>query len=196
MTRTIEMRIADPSRVFMLISLFSLILVLSAPVADAQDTGEDPDPYPLRPADTSSPRDTLRSFLGNTGAAIDEWRSGELGAAGYRAYDRALETLDFSTTPENDARSVQTRRMLLLREILDRVEIPPDNEVPGDDEVADGAITQWAIPDTRITIERIEHGPRAGEFLFSARTVEQLGILYRLAEQLPYKPGVSTGISE
>jgi len=113
--------------------------------------------------------------------------------AGYRAYFRSLATLDFSTTPDGDSRMVRAQRLMLLMEVLNRIELPPDHEIPGDAEVEDGTITQWTIPDTSITIERIEHGLRSGEFLFSADTVQRLERLYRHVKHLPYKPGVSTG---
>lgn len=77
----------------------------------------------------------------------------------------------------------------MLKEILDRIALPPDDKVPGDTEIADGTITRWTIPDTSITIARIESGPRAGEFLFSADSVQRLHRFYAHAKHLPYKPG-------
>ncbi len=35
-----------------------------------------PDPYPFRPADTSSPRDTLHSFLSSANQGIQLWLAG------------------------------------------------------------------------------------------------------------------------
>ena len=83
----------------------------------------------------------------------------------------------------------QTRRIVLLKEILDRIELPDDAEIPDSAQVAEGAVTSWTIPGTRIRIARVDSGPRAGEFLFSAATVERLPRLYRLSEDLPYQPG-------
>lgn len=116
---------------------------------------------PLRPADTSSPRDTLRSFLADMDIVLDDvQRNGFLiTMAGYRDYERALSTLDFSTTPNGNSRMTMNRRILLLMEILNRIELPPYGEIPGDDEVALGALNEWTIPDSRITIKRIENGP-------------------------------------
>jgi MscS family membrane protein len=174
-----------------------LVLVLAAPLSGAAPyTGTDTDPYPLRPADTSSPRDTLRSFLQNVGQSVDAWHGDESDAKSIRAYQRALETLDLSSTPHSDAWWVRTERMLLLKEVLDRIELPPESAIPGDAEVADGALVQWTIPDTRITIARIADGSRAGEYLFSAETVQQLHRYYAHARHLPYKPGVSGGSYE
>ena len=88
---------------------------------------------------------------------------------------------------------MRTERLSLLKEVLDRIELPPESEIPGKAEVADGALTQWTIPDTSITIERIAQGPQAGQFLFSADTVERLDRLYRNTKHLPYKPGATGG---
>ena len=198
MTRTNDRPAAMLSRLRILLSLLLLSLAMPPTMAGAQDTATDFDPHPLRPADTSSPRDTLRSFLTNVNEVIKDRRRGPdaRSAAGFGAHDRALQTLDLSTTPDGDATVVQTERSLFLKEILDRIELPPEDEIPGDAEVADGGITQWTIPDTRITIRRIEHGPRGGEFLFSADTVQRLDRLYRQAKHLPYKPGATVGAYE
>jgi MscS family membrane protein len=119
-----------------------------------------------------------------------------LSERGYRAYERLLSTLDFSTTPNGNSRMTMARRSILLLEILNRVELPPDTEIPGDDEVAHGALKQWTIPGTRITIQQIERGPRVGEYLFSATTVERLHRMYLLVKPLPYKREGAFGIYE
>jgi MscS family membrane protein len=196
MMRSPKRRMARSSRALVQIT-FSLLLALAAPMSGAElyvDT--EPDPNPLRPADTSSPRDTLRSFLENANEAVDAWRRDELDAKSTRAYLRAMETLDLGSTPHSDTWWIRTERLLLLKELLDRIELPPESAIPGDSEVADGAVLQWTIPDTRITIARIGEGPRAGEFLFSAGTVEKLHRYYAHARHLPYKPGIQAGYYE
>lgn len=180
-----------------LVLILALVLGLATPAVSAQDNDPDFDPHPLRPADTSSPRDTLNSFLTNANEAIEEWRPHEkINRRTARAYIRAVATLDLSTTPDSDSWGVRTQRMLLLKELLDRIELPPDNEIPGKSKVTEDGVTQWTIPDTAITIARVETGPRAGEFLFSAGTVERLQRFYANAKHLPYKPGASAGIYE
>ncbi len=199
MTRTSARPLAALSRVLASVSVVFLLACLSAPLAVAQGADADFDAYPLQPADTSSPRATLRSFLTNINEAIEDWRRDADATApkNYRAYHRARQTLDFSTTPDGDSTLVRSLRLLFLKEILDRIELPPEDEIPGSDEIADGSVREWTIPDTQIRIRRIEDGPRAGEFLFSADTVQRLDRLYRQAKHLPYKPGASSvGIYE
>jgi MscS family membrane protein len=159
---------------------------------DEYSPGEHIAGNPLEPADTSSPRDTLHSYLTNMRFMLRETeRMGWAvrGRAAWRAYHRATSTLDFSTTPDSNSYVIMTQRILMLLEILDRIELPPEDEIPGDEEVVDGAVNQWTLPGSSITIQRIESGPRAGEFLFSAGTVQRLHRYFRKAKQLPYKAG-------
>ena len=180
-------------KVFLL--LFLSILLLSSPAAGAQDLAAQKTnvlfdkSYPLLPPDTSSPRDTLRSFLTNINLMIDEWRQSDSSLTNFYPFTRASKTLDFSTTPQNDSWSVRVQYNLLLKEILDRIDLPSEDQIPGDNDVAKGDITKWTIPDTQITIARIEDGPRVGEFLFSAETVKNLKRSYRNVKHLPYKHG-------
>jgi len=153
---------------------------------------------PLKPADTSSPRDTLRSFFTDMDIMLSDFQQDGVisDEAGYRAYERVVSMLDFSLTPNGDSRMTSARRCLLLLEILNRIELPPENDIPGDDDVARSGLKQWSIPDTRLTIQRIENGPRAGEFVFSARTVERLHRNYLLVKHLPYKREGASNVYE
>ncbi len=177
-----------------------LLLLILLPMQSAAQQGPNPqgdfDPKPLSPADTSSPRDTLRSFLTNANQTIEARRKGMLSAADFRAFRRAVATLDFSTTPDGDSWTVRNLRAALLQEVLARVALPPYEQIPGDREVAEGNLVRWTIPNSRITIARIEHGPREGEFLFSAETLEQIDGFYRQAKHLPYQPGAIVGVYE
>ena len=194
-----ELASARPPAVATLFCLFLLMQIVATPLAGAQQAGtragaSEFDPYPLEPADLSSPRDTLRSFRTNMAEWIHDWDRRVWSARSKRAYQRATSAMDFSETPDANERPVRSARALYLQEILDRVEVPPDSEVPGAREVTEDGVSAWTIPRTSITIARIEDGPRAGEFLFSASTVERLDRLYRHAAHLPYKPGAAVGV--
>ena len=153
------------------------------------------EPYPLRAADTSSPRDTLRTFLRDFSTGVDAWRTGKPREEIRRPLLRAAETIDFSAIPALGRQSAILIDMALLREILDRVELPQFEDIPGDAEVArDENLTRWVIPNTKIEIVRIEEGPHAGEFLFSKETVAELRNYYELAREIPYRSGAIVGI--
>jgi MscS family membrane protein len=186
------------SRVFVFVSVLFLILATSTPLAVAQDKGVMFDPYPLRPADTSSPRDTLRSFNENINLAIQAWHAGEPRKAVVASARRGLETLALSQLPERGLFADKIEIFLLLKEILDRIVLPPQEEIPGKEEVADDErrLSRWTIPNTNITIAKIEKGPRAGEFLFTAETVRRLKESYERVKNLPYKPGAAVGTYE
>ncbi len=174
--------------------------VLAAPQAPAQTgdlraiIGAIEDPYPLRSADTSSPRDTLRTFLRDITIAADAWKSEKPLAETTRPLWRAAETIDFGDIRAVDARSTMTIDMILLKEILDRVELPLFEDIPDDKEVAEQGIVRWTIPNTKIEIARISEGPKAGRFLFTKETIANLRDYYALAKDLPYKKGASVGL--
>jgi len=155
------------------------------------------EPYPLRAADTSSPRDTLRSFMRDFSEAVDAWRSGKSQAEILRPLERAADTFDLSEVAALQREATVLIDMALLREVLDRVQLPPYENIPGDREVAeDDDLTHWVVPNTKIEIVKIADGPRAGQFLFSKETVDKIPDYYALAKEIPYKAGAIVGIYE
>ena len=152
----------------------------------------------LQPADTSSPRDTLHGFLKEFNFVIDEQKrlGTEMSPSIFQAYERAVSMLDYSTTPDGGSRYIIALRMIMLYEILARIVLPPKFEIPGDGEIETNELTHWTIPGTRIAIQQVEKGPRKGEFLFSAWTVQRLHRFYNLVKHLPYKSGFKTGLYE
>jgi len=176
------------------------ILVLLAPRALAQSNDLDAilgaieEPYPLRSADTSSPRDTLRTFLRDIATAVDAFQSEKPRADILRPLLRAADTIDFGEVPAVDGLADMTIEMILLREILDRVDLPKFEDIPDDKEVAQQGIGRWTIPNTKIEIAKISEGPNAGKFLFTKETIENLDDYYALAKDLPYKKGAYVGL--
>ncbi len=184
-------------RALLLPLLSFLILALAVPMAIGQETDADFDPYPLRPAKTSSPRDTLQTFIRHFNTAADAWRLQKTSER-RRATARAAHAFDFSELPAHSRYIDSFEKMALLKEILDRVEVPDYDQIPGEDEVADKekSIDRWTIPNTQIEIARIQEGPRRGEFLFTKGTVAQLEEYYNLAKDLPYKPNADVNLYE
>ena len=164
--------------------------------AEFDIVGSSDESFPLRAADTSSPRETLRTFLTDFRDSVEAWRSGKNNDEILRALARAGDTIDFSEIPALGYDSTTLIDMALLREVLDRVELPPFEDIPGETDLAgkDDELTRWVIPNTKIEIVKIAQGPRAGEFLFSTRTVAGLRDYYELAKAIPYKTGAIAGI--
>jgi MscS family membrane protein len=86
--------------------------------------------------------------------------------------------------------------MVMLQEVLDRIELPPYEQIPGREQVEKRGVLRWTVPGTLIDIVKIEEGPDAGEFLVSKETVADLGRYYELAKDLPYKPTAQAGLYE
>ncbi|NBC31117.1 MAG: hypothetical protein GVY13_00395 [Alphaproteobacteria bacterium] len=180
---------------FILLAFLVLPAFLSPGVSaqSAEVPISEPQDFPLRPPDTSSPRDTLQTFLSAADAAIAGLLRGE---PDQQAILRATAVMDFSTTVDGNTWGTRVRRVVLLREILSRIDLPNAGEIPGDREVAESDLTRWRIPDTAITLSRVERSPGFGEFLVSAYSVENLYRFYRQVRQLPAMGDAPAGAYE
>jgi len=157
---------------------------------------EDWKTHPLEPANTSSPRDTLRTFLRNVNLGIESWRQNRPKEERLILIRQFLGCLDLSDIAPADRATRGVEKALLLKEILGRVKLTPLEEVPGPDEVEKQKLTSWTIPHSDLTMERQEDGDRAGSFLFSAETLKGLEEAYEIAKRFPYRPDAVPGVYE
>ena len=182
--------------------LLAFLLITSLVLGSGSVAAEQPDA--VGPADTSSPRATLKSFLDATNQAYGIIESGEfIGRADpkYRALAmRALDTMDISGLPAYARKDRAGEAAIELKEILDRLELPPWEDIPDLKaiEAAGGPdqLPLWRIPGTRITIARVAEGPRRHEYLFSPGTLERVPSYFEDTRHLPYRttgPAVSPG---
>jgi MscS family membrane protein len=169
-------------------------------------TANGADKDPLRPPDTSSPRATLQGFIG----ATDDTYSRMVGVleayassdrlfpsaderrnqiATLRDAPRALQFLDLSGIAPVLKDTVAIERLLQLKEVLDRIDIPAFSDIPDAAAMAQLPSKRWRLPNTEIDIVLEDKGERAGEYLVSAATIERLPEFYERVEDLPYKPG-------
>lgn len=177
--------------------LLVALMVFVIPGAQSRER----DATPLAPPDTSSPRATLKSFRDDMELAFrrfyEQWDSSLLGTTA--AEKRAVACLDASQLPPVRAKRLATEAALILNDVLDRVVMPPDDEIPDALAMAElppGAPRVWRIPGTEIEIARVTEGPRAGEYLFSPRTVARAREFYELARNMAYRPGAMDGLYE
>lgn len=147
----------------------------------------------FRPADTSSPRSTLKDFIDASNEIADYIRENnylDRNSETLRpAALRLLDCLDQSDLPAF-ARELRAAEVAIcLKEILDRTELPPFDEIPGTEEISDlgEKLTSWRIPGTRITISRMEEGPQKHEYLFSKGTVDRAVRYYHDMKARPYR---------
>ena len=111
----------------------------------------------------------------------------------FKQVEVASRSLDLSALPSALGQETAMLLTLQLKSILDRIDIPPILLVPDAVMMKGKDHKRWTIPNTAITIKRIETGPRAGEYLFSAATVENIPRFYEQIKHLPYKPGSAEG---
>jgi len=164
-------------------------VLLIAPVASAQ---QPPVPSrtetPLRVSDTSSPRATLQGFIKTTDdlytrwadLLTSHWDSGELYPTLNQrklqtdilgSVPNAVHPLNMSEVPPVELGTVGAERAVQLREILDRIALPPMQDVPDAAAMANQPAKRWRLPDTEIDFALVQQGPRAGEYLVSPETV-------------------------
>ena len=145
------------------------VLILGFSAANAQAWDDDH----VDPADTSSPRGTLKSFISACNRVHNLIRS-------QRFFDRTstkhhalatkiLDCLDVSQLPEFERLETAGEAAVCIKEILDRVTIPEESEIPGVEDLSkDGKeLQRWRIPGTRLTISRVEEGPQRHEYVTS-----------------------------
>lgn len=152
---------------------------------------------PLAPPDATSPAAALKTFRMHSQKAEDiSWQTASEIRNSQRLrwtpqnyaearkadteMERAARTLDLTgiLPAIYDRRKIES--VLLLNEILDRIELPPADKIP-----ADGSLASWTIPGTEIRLVKIPEGPRAGDYVFSTDTVSRLPEFYAKIRGLP-----------
>ena len=173
--------------------LWAILLLLCLPVTGVAD-----DAHPLDPLDLSSPRATLNDFLTASDAFFsllrdeEHWQAPSRATA-YRLSDALTpleRTLDLSEIPPASRRDLGRDGVVYLYEVLSRIELPPEADIPGAAAFADNKSASWTIPHTEITLLRSADGPRAGQFLFSSSTVLRAEEFYEKVRTLAYRRDV------
>nr|WP_199458727.1 mechanosensitive ion channel family protein [Vibrio owensii] len=141
----------------------------------------------LELSDTSSPRQTLASFMRDSSIVIEHWQqeSLHLKEAQY-AYSQVQRTMDLSMVPNRSRTVVVMEKVILLRELLDRIDPKTLQLAPRLDQVAEQGIDHWRFGNTEIVISRQLEGDRSDQFLFSSSTIQSLPRWYRTMSVSPY----------
>lgn len=176
-----------------------LACVLAAPLGAVAEKGLGI--HPLEPPDTSSPRASLFGFVDdmNTAYGFVSTRGRSTVAEADRKIlaQRLGRRMDCRAIPENILFQAVREAAVCLKEVLDRVELPAPEDVPGPD--ADPPPERWRVPGTDIVIERMVDGPFKDEYLFSAHTVDKSRDYYEYSKSLPQRtsgPAVTPGLLE
>lgn len=148
---------------------------------------------PLAPADLSSPRATLATFLDNANLsweaalAVAE-RGEELSETQEFTSLRAQRCLDLSKVPVADREDVRRESAIMLLDVFNRIPLPDLASVPDKREAQESELESWEVPGTPIVIAKVMEGARAGQWLFSPYVVNRLPEYYRLTRGLPLNP--------
>ncbi|MBM4013054.1 MAG: hypothetical protein FJ286_17095 [Planctomycetes bacterium] len=128
---------------------------------------------PLAPLDMSSPRATLDSFtvtIDRVAASFNEKgldRDPAVRRENARLIRLVLGCLDLSAMPSSLVDMEGREAAVHLKEVLDRILLPPRDAVPDAAAVKTAAIDRWRLPGTEINLVRLAAGPRTGDFVFS-----------------------------
>lgn len=174
---------------------------------------------PLKPPETASPQETLNSFISNLSLsyhiiqAANEQNKKLPGlwinkavknnvAEAELLFERAVYCLDLSGFPVAMQQDIGYDGALMLKEILDRIELPAFDSIPNEAAVNKDLemrkypqLLSWKIPNTDIILLKKKKGTKEGQYLFSEETVYQISEFYNTIKGLPYKnrAGVTPG---
>jgi MscS family membrane protein len=168
---------------------------------------------PLAPVDASSPRATLQGFTTvvdgvyrRMKALRDEYfgsdqlyltpEQRQTQTDTIRSAAKSVDYLDLSNVAPVLKTTVALERILQLKEILDRIDVPPFDQIPDQAEMARSGAKKWRLPNTEIDIVLVENGPRAGNYLVSPDTIDRLPEFYERVKSLPYKPGAGKDFAD
>jgi MscS family membrane protein len=138
----------------------------------------------------------MKTFMGNMNRVYQRHLVKDYSEAMRVYMRRAAGCIDLSKTAPGVVQDVGLETALLLKEVFDRIELPPFEKIPDKSAVHSTGLTQWTVPNTEITIIKVEKGPHQGKFLFSTDTVARARVFYEQVAHLPYKPGASVDIYE
>jgi len=145
--------------------------------------------HPLAPPDLSSPRATIETFIDEVRSGVARYRDGDI-AQLRQHIERAYETYETEFPPTESGFLQGALTSLQLFEVLIRVELPPREEIPGAEEVAETELAAWTIPNTELTLARQETD--AGRFIgyrFDQATMDRLPTFYLQIRDYPPQPG-------
>ncbi|WP_420412480.1 mechanosensitive ion channel family protein [Roseibium sp.] len=192
------------SKTFLVGLYIWLALAIAPPPVLAQDESD-----VVRSAQTTSPRATLFSFISTLNRAYRIGQS-DNPERSVVLVNAAVRHLDLSEMSKRSQDYLAPEAALYLKEVLDRMNLPDRNAVPGrelatgqssDTGILQGGeteagnpITIWQIPGTNIRIHRISEGAREGEYLFTPETVTRAEHWYNRTKHLPYSENATPGI--
>lgn len=149
----------------------------------------------LHPANTTSPRNTIISFFKLTQRFYDLIQSEEYSPTDrlevMHLFGQMEEFFDLREVAPSLREAYASASGIYLREIIDRIGLPPLEEIPNEhtmqEAIRKGYPPRWTIPNTPFEIIRIDSGEEEGHYLFSEETLRQVKPLFGNIRHLPYR---------
>ncbi|WP_208948196.1 mechanosensitive ion channel family protein [Segnochrobactrum spirostomi] len=186
-------------RLVLSVILGSVAAAWTAPVFAADATSD-----LLEPLDRSSPSATYQSFL----RASDDLQALFKGYEAAKSVKEALvlrsaatrtrRLLDLGNVPPAARARTGNAAIAYLSDILVRLPLVDPASIPGAPGRDWGKLPdKWRIPGTEIEIARQTTGPQAGDYLFTADTIENLKTYYaEIASRSPLRPALFPNFNE
>lgn len=188
MARSRNLRPVPPRGPHGRIALVLLLLLCVAGLGGRRAGAEE---GPLAPLDMSSPRATLRSFIATidrVAANIEDVRRRGVRQENARLIQLGLGCLDLSEMPSSLVETEGREAAVCLKEVLDRIPLPPPDAIPDAVAVKAAGLDRWRLPNTEIVLVRLTAGPRAGDFVFSTDSVARAEEFFTRVRHVPYRP--------
>ena len=155
---------------------------------------EEDERYLLHPANTSSPRDTIVSFIKLTqrfhDLISDEDYSPEDRIEVMHLFGEIQDFFDMRGVPPSLRADYASAAGIYLREIIDRVGLPDLQHIPGEiamrAAIAEGQPARWQIPGLPFEIVRVDSGPDEGRYLFTEETLREAKTVFQRVRDMPY----------
>ena len=172
---------------FLPLTFLLLVPFLSASAQPADEVAENP----LEPVKTDNPRDTMESFLN----AMNDYRRGleTRDPEQLARLDAAVQCLNLGDTNLLLQQEQGREAAIFLKETIDRVIVIDLDLIPEGSGDPENPLLVWRLRNTDIRIGRVEEGERAGEYLFTPRTVRNARYYYQKVQDLPYLEGSGQG---
>ena len=148
---------------------------------------------------TDSPRETFSSFQrvsANIRVVFADYKKMKDRKTAERIYfvaDQWRSLIDLSQVPVATRRLAGALTAAYLLDIFNRIAPPALGDVPDATAFKTDGPASFLIPNTPFRIVRIDSGPRQGEFLFSAHTVEIAPRFHSAVKNLPLRSSSMVG---
>ncbi|WP_269539811.1 mechanosensitive ion channel family protein [Cerasicoccus fimbriatus] len=151
--------------------------------------------YQLHPANTSSPRDTMISFMKMTQRFHDlissENYSPQDRVEVFHLFGQMQDFFDLRNIAPSLRADYASASAIYLREVIDRVGLPPIDKIPDErimqQAIKNGFPARWQLPEMPFEIIRVDSGDEEGHYVFSQETIEEVKPLFNEIRDMPYK---------